>query len=411
MKAKRLTREELEKRVVVKLDKSIKADGVNGIMSFGEDNDYPQLMELAINGSVTAKAAAGIYAKFLAGMGFENEALNSVVVGRDMRNKDITLPSLLRQVADSCSVNNGFYLHRNTNLNNITGTVHLKPFKNGRFSKPDDTGYSAKMLFHDNWDKDKDRGRFNKTEAIPYHLFSSNEKVTQAQIGDEGQEKFGGQIYFQYLDNQYFYPLSPFDAAYLDCDTENQVGLYKNRQLRDGFMNKIVFRVQPTTPAQDEDGKELPFDEDELTNDIKGFMGADGESVLVIEDDINPDTGEFYKNSFAIDKIESNVDDKLFENWEKGLANNIRKAIRGIPAILIDYEDSKLGGTSGESIIQATNFYNAMTADDRKLISQAFEDVFSLSDNPVLKNNTNWNIKPLKLIDNVTTNDTTAASN
>jgi hypothetical protein len=71
-----------------------------------------------------------------------------------------------------------------------------------------------------------------------------------------------------------------------------------------------------------------------------------------------------------------------------------------IPAILIDYEESKLGTTSGEAIIQATNFYNAMTQDDRSKISDMFKELFENSAILGMAGNTNWKIKPLTLYDN-----------
>lgn len=413
MKSKRLTAKDLEKRLVIKLDKTIKRNGVNGIMLFGENNDYPQIIEMSVNGSVTAKSAASIYAKFLTGGGFENEAINDIVVGRDQRGKGVTMMSLLRQVSDSCAIHNGFYLHRNTNLQGETGSVHLKPFKDGRFSKPDDTGFSAKIVFYNNWGKDNDIGRFDNKKAVEYPLFSSDIKITQEHIKEDRANR--GQIYFQFLDNQYFYPLSPFDAAYMDVDTEQQIALYKNRQLRNGFFDKVLIRMQEGYKI-DGNGQFLIDDngnrviDDGISESVMSFIGADGETVLVLTDDVDPDTGEFPKNTLQIEKITGNINDKLFDSWEKSIADNIRKAPRNIPNLLINIEDGMFSGQSGEAIKQATAFYNAMTRDDRALISSAFKDIFSLSTNPILKNNDNWKIKPLELIEDANSNTTATAS-
>ena len=158
------------------------------------------------------------------------------------------------------------------------------------------------------------------------------------------------------------------------------------------FFDKIVFRVAPGGTDEEQE---------ELSSDIKKFIGSDAETVLVLEDDLD-ETGEVKENgSFRIDKIESNVNDKLFEKWEKSLANNIRKAAKGVPAILIDYEQSNLGNTSGESVRAAVEYYNAITLDDRKAISKSFAEFFKNFNIPELANNTNWTIKPLELISNV----------
>jgi hypothetical protein len=395
----KLALKEIDKRVDVKLNKSITANGVNGIMDFGQNNDYPQIIERLVNGSVTAKAAANIYSKFLTGAGFEDESLNDIVIGKDARGKEVTCLSLLRQISDSCAVNYGYYIKRSTNLEGETGPLELIPFKNCRFAKPDDTGYSAKIMVYENWEADKDKGKFEKNDIIPYHIFSNDLKVTQSQIESvKGVENFSGQIYFQFLDNQFFYPLSPFDPAYLDVDTEAQISTYKNRQIRNGFTDKIVFRIQPQEPELDDDGKPIDTENNELAERIRSFVGPDGETVLILEDDFNTEGDVKEAGAFRIDKIETNINDKLFENWEKSLSNNIRKAIRGIPAILIDYEDNKLGTTSGEAVVQATNFYNALTKDDRALISKSFDELYKNVKNESLQKK-NWSIKPLSLIE------------
>jgi len=381
----RLILSETDKRIKVALDRSIKADGVAGIMTFGEKNDYPQIIERLILSSIDAKAIADVYAKFIVGMGFENEAINSVVIGKDSRGKQITMLSLLRQFAQSASYYAGGYIHCNINLSGEVVNARLVPFKNCRFSKPDSRGYSGKIAVYENWEKEKGE-KFDKNAIRFYDVFNLNKSVIQEQIkAAGGVEKHKGQIYFQFLDNAYLYPLSPFDPVYLDCDTQSQISIFKNNQIRNGFTDKTVFRV-----AGDEDAVE------DIAANIKKMMGADGDNSIIIEEQINRETGKLDEQSQIVaETIKSNIDAKLFESWEGALTNNIRKSNKALPAVLIDYDESKLGTTSGEGIVQAVNFYNAMTNDDRALVSEMFKEIFSKSVDPVLKNNLNWNIKPL----------------
>ena len=103
-------------------------------------------------------------------------------------------------------------------------------------------------------------------------------------------------------------------------------------------------------------------------------------------------TGEHIK----IENIEQNIDDKIFESYEKSCSNNIRKAYNAIPQILIDYEDSKLGTTSGEALFQASLFYNQMTEELRKTISESFKEMFSRWQNQDLRVK-EWIIEPIVL--------------
>lgn len=406
----RFQKTDIEKRVRIRLDKTIKSQSqnVNGIMLFGKENDYPQLIERIVNNSITAKSVKNIYSKFLCGQGFEQPEINKVIIGKDNKGKNITLKKLLSLVCDSLALNNGAYIHVNYNMDFKAVNSKLVSFKYCRFSKIDDNGYTSKIGVYENWDKDQDYWKdrkYNKNDIRFYNIFSSEKEVFLSHLKElNGNiKKYKGQINYLFLDDQYLYPLSPFDEVYLDCDTEYQVAIFKNNTTRNGMTKKTILRMQE--PVNE-------TDEDELKVTIKNWQGADGDNVLVLYDEIDQETGQI-KNTgaFAADVLESAIDDKLFDGWQTELTNNIRKAVKALPAILIDYDESKLGTTSGEAIIQAVNFYNAMTEDDRSQISNFFQEIFSKFDNNTLSNNTNWNIKPLDLYGKFTTNIQPAATN
>lgn len=396
MSEQRLLNKEIDNRIVVRLDKSIKkSDDFKGLMTFGQNNDYPQIIEKLVNGSVTGKAIKKINAKFLSGEGFENEDINKIKVGTDSRGKEITIRSLLRQVAASASLNEGYYIHTNINVKGEVGNVHLKDFKNCRFAKTDDEGYSAKIVVYDNWDKEKGKVYKPKTDAVSFNVFNLDTKVIESEINAqkgndfiEKSKKYKGQIYFQFLDNEYFYPLSGFDAVYLDCDTEAQISLYDNRQIRDGFFDGIIIRTAKF---------ETDEEEKEFVDGVINQLGPDGNKVLILQDSVNSEGVIPENGAYIIDKIEGNVNSKLFEGLKIGIKNNIRKA-KNVPAILIDYEDNSLGNVSGEAVKQATNLYNALTRDDREVIEESFKEIFTNSTNEILRKNTNWKIKELQLV-------------
>ena len=398
----RLTKLDIDKSMIVRLDRSIRSDGVNGVMTFGERNDYPQLIESIVNNSVTAKSAVRVYAKFLTGQGFEAPGLNGIQVGRDKKGKKITLRGLLSQIAMSTGMFNGFYIHCNYTRDGKIHNASYVPFKFCRFAKVDDLGYTARIGVYDNWEKAREKN-FNKGKIAWYNVFNPDKKIITSQIQKAGDIKhYNGQIYFCFLDDTYLYPLAPMDPVYMDADTEYQLQLFKNRSIRNGLMDKTVMRIQ--SPANDKE-------RDELVEGIKKFMGADGDSVLVLEDEVEPQTGEVKTfGAFKLDQIKSNINSRLFENWGNEITNNIRKSMFAMPAILIEYENSKLGTTSGEAIKQATEFYNAITQDDRAMISEVFAELFQDSTINGLAGNTNWNIKPLNLYGNGTSTNVQPAA-
>ena len=124
--------------------------------------------------------------------------------------------------------------------------------------------------------------------------------------------------------------------------------------------------------------------------------------MLLFEGAFNPETGQLDPvENIKIEKIDQNINDKLFVEYEKSWANNIRKAYDAIPAVLIDYEESKLGTTSGEAIRQAADYYNQQTAIKRAFISDSFKDMFRNYKDARLRD-ANFEILPLKFGSNGT---------
>lgn len=386
----KLSNIEIENRINIKLDKSIKDDTSSGIMTFGEMNDYPQIIEKLIYGSQTASSTAKIFAKFIGGEGFENKEIGKVVVGKDNKGKNITLDKIRKDICKSISFFNGFYIHTNINLGGEVVDSKLVPFKNCRFSREDDLGYCGRIAVSNEWTKK------GKKIINWYNVFNLEKNVLFSNIENAGGiEKFNGQIYFGFIEDNFLYPISPFDSVYLDMDTENQVQLYKNSEIRNGFSDKVIFNIN----MSDDEEEQI-----RTKNTINSFLGPDGPKALVFQSEFD-ENGNLLERTFKIDKVENNINEKLFESsWEKGLSNNIRKAANGLPAVLIDYDQGGLSQASGEMIIQATKYYNDITKDIRSSVAEMIKEIYSNHTSPILKNNTNWNILPNKIIDENTTN-------
>jgi len=384
---------EITPRLAVTLNRSMQSKKTEGIMTFGLKNDYPQAVEKLILGSETAKASAGILARYIAGAGFANPDIGKIVVGKDHKGKPIDLDSIRRAGAKSLAYFNGVYIHCNENLNKKVGNTRVVPFKNCRFTKEDVNGYCGKIGVHPNWAKEKGLQSFKKEDIAWFYNF--NIDAIDENVRDAGgPDKFSGQMYFLFVDNDYLYPLSPFDSVHLDMDTEYQIQLYKNRQIRDGFTDKIVMLVEPP------DDKEQ---REEMLEKIESMMGPNGGNLVILEAEFDKESGDLVANStFKTEKIETTINDKLFENWERGLANSIRKAANALPAVLIDYEQGQLSQASGEMLAQAEKYYNALTLSIRQEFSQLFADIYRHFDSQVLQQNTDWTIQPLTLFENGT---------
>ena len=375
----KLANKEIDKRVHISLDKTIRSDKQSGIMKFGITNDYPQAIEKLVYGSQTAKACSNILSKFIAGNGFVDD-IGSTIVGKDEIGKPITLDMVRRMAAQSISIYGGYYLHSNMTRDGKVTDTRQVPFKNCRLSKKDDIGYCSQIAVYDNWTRDKDLGRYDKKDIVWFPQF--NPQTVNANFNSE----FKGQIYSAYFDNAYLYPLSPFDSVFLDMDTENQMQTYKNRQIRNGFTDKMILHVNL---LDDETERE------KLIEKTREMIGADGDNFLMFETTFNED-GEILEDSnFKFQKVDTNINPDLFQNWSEEISNNIRKAAYGLPAVLIDYESGTLSQASGEMVEQAVKVYNAYTRDLRQAFSDSLRDIYKYF--PVLKD-ASFELEELTLI-------------
>ena len=358
---------------------------VDGIMKNGEDNAYPTRMERIRSASITASAASNMMARFLIGDGFVNPDLNTIVVGND-GYRDITAYKLLSQIAKSISRQNGVFVRAGFNgLGQVAGLKHVD-YSYCRFSVIDDLNKSGKVVIYDNWDKSKSR-IIKKSDYVKVDVWNPTKEVIQNQIKVAGSiEKYKGQMFYEMFDDDYIYPLAPLDPVQFDADSEDQVAKFKNGELRRGFFLKYIL-----THTEFESQEEA----EDFLEKVQGFMGGDHtNSVFITEGTFNDDGTINKTENINIEKLEQNINDKLFEAYEKSWANNIRKAYDAIPQILIDYEVSQLGSTSGEAIVQAANFYNMQTEQKRTVIENIFKTLFANWVDAKYRN-IDWTIKAL----------------
>ena len=356
----------------------------DGIINYDIDNAYPSRMERLINSSVTARSAAGMYARFLSGQGFADEALNTVIVGED-NYKKITALDLLRKVARSFAYFNGAYIRAQFTGYN-TSAFRLEPFRYCRLGEQDDNDYSGKVVVYNNWDKWRG-SKVEKSKFIAVDVWNPLKAAIDAQVKrDGGFNKWKGQMFYSFFEDDYIYPQSPIDVTKWDADTESQIAIFKNGELRRGFFLKYI--MHHTRFNSDTEAKEF-------VDKMRTFSGGDHENaVMVLEGSFNPDGTLIDGENVKIEKMDQNINDKMFEGYERSTQNSLRKAFNAIPQILIDYETGQLGTTSGEALKQAAEFYNSMTTEIRMHLSQIFSELFNTWIDPVMRGR-NWEIKEL----------------
>lgn len=367
----------------VKKRNEVKVDRQKGIYNNGLDNAYPQRVERYINASVTAKTATQMLRKFLIGDGFEDETLNDIVISSDVMG-EISLYRLHSQICQTVSRQNAAAVAVQWDANIQIPSVTHVPYRNVRFGMTDSNDYSGIVHVYNNWEKDPTR-KFDTSKVVKYNTFNPKEKVVTEQFKKYGKD-YHGQLAVLRLDDEYIYPLAPLDPALEDADTESQIKAFKNGELSTGFFAKYI--LWHTKFASDQEQADFKSVMNQFTS------GEHKKSVLMAEGSFD-ENGDFKQaENFRLEKVEQNINDKLFESYEKTIANNIRKALYCIPSILIEQQEGSFFGQSGEAFRQAFEFYNAQTKDIRSAISQWYQSIFKYSTNEKLRT-ANFTIKKL----------------
>lgn len=361
---------------------SIKYNKQDDVYAWGADNAYPSLVKSLINSSVTAKQCVDLNSKYIYGKGFEftqnGTDKNSLIVNK----RGLSINQLLRIVSREFSEQNNVFLHVNYNALYEVTSVDLLSSEDLRIGRADSTGYSGKFIDYDNWDKSKSK-KVDKKDFNIIDKYNSLPAIIEVQVESAGGwNKYKGQILHITADFNQLYSLSDVDSVLYDADSEYQASVFKNTGLRKGFFGAKLFVTKPF----DTDMERRDFEK--TINDLKGSENSSG--VLLLESNLATDV---LAEQFLIQNIDSNIDDKQFESSEQSSARNIRKAF-GVPSILIEDGDNSIFGQSGELLKEAKKTHWENKEEERNIITDAFELLFSNFHTPINPTN-NWEITPI----------------
>lgn len=331
----------------------------------GENNLYPNEIELAILNSPSGKSASKVFAKYISGKGVEND----LIVNPD---KNYKLSKIVRMSAVDVSRQNGTFFHIGQTLENavLKPTIDILEYTKSRIGKEDDNDYISKYWLKDCSVEKKGFGKSAKTEKAEwYYPFDNNTEVILAQIkadylATEPKELevdlavmlpyYRGQVYYMNLTPEFKYALSPFDACYNDLDSEYRVSMFTNRNVRTGFLGKTYV----VTSGLDTE------DEKAVNEDIAKWLGSEnigGTYHLSLE------AGAEVDKVFKVGQIKAEYDDKLFSETKTTLRDNIYSQANNVPAQFVK-ADTSIFGTQSETYIEMKKFYTEQTQDERKEI-------------------------------------------
>lgn len=341
----------------IKISKTQKVK--ENLVFYGTNNKYPSEMESIIDGSQTAVLCVKTKSKFLSSK-FVDEEIGTTTVGRTWINRKYTLSALVRDIAYNLAKFNGCYLAITKNLNNEVVSVQVMDFTKCRFTEFDDSMRCNAVYYGDFGGvvTGKKKQTFTK-----FPLFTNEMKLYRMLA-----EKYGTttSIYPIFSDSAYYYPRNSFESVYKDCLTEYEIQSNRFEEISEGSPAKLVIRTDFST---NEDEKQKQIEQ------IKSFAGSKGRRVLIIKSSYD-ENGQPINNGYQMDTIQDTRDLGKFTEAEQAISGNIRKALQ-IPSILVTPNDGATLDGSAAQLRAAVDYYNDLTRDERELITESLNEVFT----------------------------------
>lgn len=350
-------------------------DTILNIQSYGETNDYPQIVREVVSASGTACCCLNVYKKFIKGGGFFDNNTYSLKVNRHGE----TLDDILDFASNDYAMYGGFALHVNYNANYRIVELQNVPFECLRFEKLDENGNFHKLVFHWDWGKRYWRlRRWRLDDCKNYDFFNPDPEIIDSQVMKSGGwNRWNGQILYFSSAGYKVYPLPVFDAVLTDMTTEEGIANVSNRNARNNFLAAGAF-VNYHNQAQSAD------EENEIERTLKEFQGDENAcKVMYVECASREEKPEFI--SFSGENF-----DKAFTMTLQSAQSNIGKVFNQ-PAVL---RSENVGNGLGSDLMKnAFNAYNGVTENERNVLERVFSQIMSLWHD---EKTYNCEIKPLQ---------------
>lgn len=346
MKASSIAGKDTKPRIYYAENKQI------GIINYDVDNQYPQRMELLKASSGTTTRCVNTYSRFLVGQGFKDASFWKAKINRHGG----TIDGMLRKHTKDFALTPGIAIHINYNiLLEPVGWSYI-PFSFIRLCSQEK--FAGKVAVYNDWScKKKTRIKIEDIDFID--VFVKDKRVIQKQIDAAGG--FGnwkGHIYWVSADENE-YPLSKIDPVIEDVQSDAETKYFRLRSLTTNFMPSHLLI---TDPAESDDSR------DEFHEELENFQGAkDSHKIFHVE--------KTPEQTVELQKFDVQDTDKMFEITNRTIKDSIIEVF-GIPSILLNVRVPGELGNDSKKLKEATDFFNGLTDDDRKFISEAYKHVF-----------------------------------
>lgn len=324
------------------------------IISYDNNNLYPNLLEFYVKTSSYAMTAVNAFRSFLYGRAFEDINLNNQIFYKEL-GLILSGKQILKHVIDDYSIHNTFALH--CKYNPLGELVSIKPIpvRNCRLGRPVDNEIK-KIWYFDNWEMVY--GNLLMSEPVGLPVFNPDNVLSEfEEVGGWGNHH--GQIYM-YKSGLGRYDFPIWDSVTDQIITDIEIQVFRRRLTQNNFTASAVLS--------------LPYDADEkermsIASQINNSQGSENAGNVTVLSGFNKDTMP------ELIKFDASNQDKLYTIIDESVKNAIRRVLNIPPVLVGDLVAGKLGGTA--EIKENEALFEEGTLKYREDIEEALYDVIS----------------------------------
>lgn len=336
------------------------------VLSYDEDNLYPQRIWWMIAGSNSAMMAARELSDNILCDGFVNDN-----VSNHKNDNGRTLGEVLSNIAWDWARFGAAYLVVQYDATGKAVNVYNMAFEQVRIKLNADYKNDSKVRAYkvfNNWERSADLSTDVNT-AKEYPAYNPESVLSEIEACG-GIENYPGQIIEISKIKYKGYPLSTFHTVQNEMSVEQLNGTYLRRQFDSGFLSNSIIEFQEIEGNDDNDIDSL---NEEFENGIASMAGADAScSVLTIRRKIMDET-----QSVRRTELNTPINKDLYNAYLEPIRKNICMAAYNLPVALVDL--SVIGGglsASGEIIKELRKMYREKLLPVRNLISETLAKIF-----------------------------------
>jgi hypothetical protein len=339
------------------------------IQAWGEDNFYPVRLGRVLTASDSGVTCRDRYANFINGDGFKDLSFSTTVVNPRGDTMDDLLQAISRDMADF----RGFALHVTYDALARVNGIHHVPFENCRLCQRKEDGTVSHVAIHPDWEgKLLAGGKPVKVtrETVDYlPVFDPTDATVFRQVEEAGGvEGYRGQVLWVSLAGNLVYPTPKYDAVATYMSTEEGIANTLYRNARNGLRasGMLVLRKGARSPGDAKDKDEVidkASNVAEVVSALQGDVNANNVAVVEVErDDEKPEfvslRGENYDKEFEV--TSGTACERIYAAFDQDVFYRLR---------------SGSSPFSNDGIIEAYEYYNSVTANERRAIERALDRV------------------------------------